>query len=127
MRTTQSVQKNVLGEPLQACCYDPVTGAFRDGFCHAHKDDTGKHLVCARVTDEFLQFSLEQGNDLITPYPAMNFPGLKEGDRWCLCAMRWKQAFDAGVAPPVYLHSTNELTLDVISFQALKSKALDIH
>lgn len=127
MNTSASNEKNVLGGPLQPCCFDPLTGIYRDGFCHTDRNDIGQHVVCARVTGDFLKFSLEQGNDLITPNQAHNFPGLKEGDQWCLCAQRWKQAYEAGVAPPVYLRSTHEKALEMISFGALKSKALDIH
>ncbi|WP_062270429.1 DUF2237 family protein [Endozoicomonas arenosclerae] len=127
MSTPASVQKNVLGEPLQPCCLDPVTGIYRDGYCHTDKQDHGRHVVCAKVTKDFLEFSLEQGNDLITPNQAMDFPGLREGDQWCLCAERWKQAFEAGVAPPIYIRSTHEDALEVINFGTLKSKAIDIH
>ncbi|WP_422134153.1 DUF2237 family protein [Endozoicomonas sp. ALD040] len=127
MSTSASDQKNVLGEPLQPCCLDPVTGIYRDGYCHTDKNDIGQHVVCARVTKDFLEFSLEQGNDLITPNQAYRFPGLKEGDQWCLCAQRWIQAYEADVAPPVYLRSTHEKALEMISFGVLKSKALDIH
>ena len=127
MSVQGSIQKNVMGEPMQPCCQDPVTGIFRDGFCHSHKSDLGRHLVCAQVTREFLEFSLQQGNDLITPNQAVQFPGLREGDRWCLCVNRWKEAQEAGVAPPVYLKATHEEALEVVSFQTLKSFALDIH
>ena len=127
MKAETSDQKNVLGEPLQPCCFNPTTGVFRDGYCHATKNDPGLHLVCARMTKDFLEYSLLQGNDLITPKPEFDFPGLQEGDRWCLCAMRWKQAFDAGLAPPVFLKSTHEQALEVTSLQDLKSCAIDIH
>ena len=112
---------NVLGTPLQACSYDPLTGYFRDGCCNTATEDTGSHLICARVTDEFLQFSLEVGNDLSTPRPEYRFKGLKAGDRWCLCALRWKQAYDAGVAPPVILESTHARALDFVSLAQLQS------
>ena len=127
MNTPTSVQKNVLGEPLQPCCLDPATGIYRDGYCHTDNNDIGRHVVCAKVTKSFLEFSLEQGNDLISPNQAHSFPGLKDGDLWCLCAQRWKQAYEAGVAPPVYMRSTHENALEVISFGILKSKAIDIH
>ncbi|KEQ12160.1 DUF2237 family protein [Endozoicomonas numazuensis] len=127
MNTPASVQKNVLGEPLQPCCLDPVTGIFRDGYCHTNENDIGHHVICARLTKDFLEFSLEQGNDLITPNQAHSFPGLKDGDQWCLCAQRWKQAYEAGVAPPIYMRSTHENALEIISFGILKSKAIDIH
>lgn len=127
MNTEKTDQNNVFGEPLQSCCFEPATGVFRDGFCNTDINDPGLHIVCARMTKEFLEYSLLQGNDLITPKPDSNFPGLQEGDRWCLCAMRWKQAFEAGLAPPVYLKSTHEQTLQVTTLQNLKSCAIDIH
>ena len=127
MISESAEQKNVFGEPLQACCIEPTTGFSRDGFCHSHSNDPGQHIVCARMTREFLEYSLLQGNDLITPKPEFGFPGLREGDRWCLCAMRWKQAFDAGIAPPVFLKSTHEQALHIATLQELKSCAIDIH
>ena len=114
---------NVLGAPLVPCSYDPLTGYFRDGCCNTREDDTGSHVVCARVTAEFLAFSLAQGNDLITPRPEYRFAGLRPGDRWCLCAMRWKQAFAAGLAPPVVLESTHIRALDFVSLDQLQSCA----
>lgn len=122
--TTQA--RNVLGEPLQACCHDPVTGFYRDGFCHTGADDPGQHSVCVRVTAEFLDYSRHQGNDLSTPRPEFDFPGLKPGDRWCLCAARWQQAFAAGVAPRVALMGTEESTLDIINLDDLKAHAIDL-
>lgn len=115
---------NVLGEPLKPCSYDPLTGYFRDGCCHTNAQDTGTHVICARVTEAFLRFSRERGNDLVTPRPQWRFAGLKPGDRWCLCAMRWKEADDAGVAPPVVLDSTHARALDFVSLERLKSNAL---
>ncbi len=112
---------NVLGEPLQACSYDPLTGYFRDGCCNTDAHDHGTHVVCARMTDEFLRFSAERGNDLITPRPEWRFPGLKPGDRWCLCATRWKEAFEAGVAPDVVLAATHRKVLDYVSLEELKA------
>lgn len=112
---------NVLGEPLQACSYDPLTGYFRDGCCNTDMNDHGTHVVCARVTAEFLTFSAERGNDLITPRPQWRFPGLKPGDRWCLCAMRWKEALDAGVAPPVVLAATHHKALEHVRLEDLKA------
>ena len=112
---------NVLGKPLLACSYDPVTGYFRDGCCSTREDDTGSHVVCARMTAEFLQFSLSRGNDLITPRPEYRFQGLQAGDRWCLCAMRWKEAFDAGLAPNVILESTHIRALDYVTLEQLRS------
>lgn len=112
---------NVLGKPLLACSYDPVTGYFRDGCCNTREDDTGSHVVCARMTAEFLQFSLSRGNDLITPRPEYRFQGLQAGDRWCLCAMRWKEAFDAGLVPNVILESTHIRALDYLTLEQLRS------
>jgi uncharacterized protein len=103
--------KNVLGTPLVPCSYDPLTGYYRDGCCNTDAHDHGTHVVCARVTQEFLIFSLERGNDLMTPRPEYRFAGLKPGDRWCLCAARWKESFDAGLAPPVILECTHEKAL----------------
>ena len=114
---------NVLGEPLLACSYDPLTGYFRDGCCNTHADDTGSHVVCARVTAEFLAFSRARGNDLLTPRPEHRFAGLRPGDRWCLCALRWKEAFDAGVAPPVVLQATHRRALDFVTLEQLQSCA----
>ncbi|HEX4880244.1 MAG TPA: DUF2237 domain-containing protein [Limnobacter sp.] len=116
--------KNVLGGPLLACSYSPLTGFFRDGCCSTGPNDLGRHVVCAKVTQEFLEFSLRMGNDLITPRPEYRFAGLKPGDRWCLCAMRWKEAHDAGVAPPVYLEGTHESALQVISLETLREQAI---
>ena len=117
------LQQNVLGTRLEMCCQSPVTGFFRDGYCHTSPADWGQHTVCAVMTDEFLQFSRLRGNDLITPNPAMNFPGLQAGDRWCLCAARWVEAHKAGVAPPVYLNATNQTALEVIGLSTLQQKA----
>ena len=118
-------QQNVLGTQLEICCESPMTGFFRDGYCHTCATDTGSHTVCAQMTDEFLQFSLSRGNDLITPNPAFGFPGLKAGDRWCLCAIRWLEAHAAGVAPPIYLNATNSRALDTIELDSLKQMAVD--
>ncbi|EON78932.1 hypothetical protein ADIS_0525 [Lunatimonas lonarensis] len=115
--------KNVFGEPLKTCCKDPLTGFYRDGFCRTDQFDQGSHTVCAILTEEFLQFSRSRGNDLITPRPEYLFPGLKPGDKWCLCALRWKEAFEAGVAPFVVLEATNERTLDYIDISELISHA----
>ncbi|UOD49626.1 DUF2237 family protein [Orrella daihaiensis] len=112
---------NVLGEALQACSYDPLTGYFRDGCCNTDVHDHGTHVVCARMTAEFLAFSAERGNDLITPRPQWRFPGLKPGDRWCLCATRWKEAFDAGVAPQVVLEATHSKVLEFVRLEDLKA------
>jgi hypothetical protein len=118
--------RNVLGTPLVACSYAPLTGYLRDGCCQTLPDDSGLHVVCARVTQAFLDFSVAQGNDLVTPRPEYRFRGLKPGDRWCLCASRWKEAYDAGVAPPVVLESTHERALDIIPLDVLKSCALTV-
>ena len=109
-----------MGETLAMCCRKPVTGFFRDGFCRTRGDDLGTHVVCAEVTEEFLQFSLERGNDLITPHPEWHFAGLKPGDCWCLCVMRWKEAMDAGVAPPVRLDATHEKALEFVTLDELR-------
>lgn len=110
---------NVFGLPLQACCHNPVTGYFRDGYCKTMAEDRGTHVVCALVTDEFLQFSKKRGNDLITPVPQWQFPGLKPGDRWCLCVSRWLEAEKAGVAPPVVLEATHENALEYTELETL--------
>lgn len=107
--------KNVLGTELKLCCSSPVTGYFRDGFCRTNQSDHGRHVVCAKLTDKFLNYTKRQGNDLSTPRPQFNFPGLKAGDKWCLCALRWKEAFEAGFAPPLILESTHEKALEYIS------------
>ena len=123
-------EKNVLGTPLQSCCTNPLTGFYRDGRCVTGPQDSGKHVICAQVTEDFLLFSLGQGNDLINPVasnsvPAYDFPGLKPGDRWCLCASRWQEAYDAGVAPPVVLKATHEAALQYVSMEALQEKRID--
>jgi len=112
---------NVLGTALVPCSYDPLTGYFRDGCCNTDEHDRGSHVICAKVTQEFLDFSLQQGNDLITPRPEYRFQGLKAGDRWCLCALRWKQAFEAGVAPKVILESTHINALDYVTLEELQA------
>ncbi len=116
---------NVLGTALVPCSYDPLTGYYRDGCCNTAEDDTGSHVVCVKVTAEFLAFSASRGNDLGTPRPEYRFRGLKPGDRWCLCALRWREALLAGMAPPVVLESTHERALDFVSLQALQARALD--
>lgn len=115
--------KNVFGEPLIPCGLDPMTGFFRNGCCETGPEDLGTHTVCAVVTLEFLEFSKSRGNDLISPRPEYLFPGLQPGDRWCLCALRWVEAFKAGVAPPVVLEATNEATLKFVPLKDLISKA----
>lgn len=117
--------RNVLGGDLQTCCTSPMTGFYRDGMCNTGAGDMGAHIVCAQVTEEFLTFSKARGNDLSTPVPAFSFPGLKPGDRWCLCALRWKEALDAGVAPLVILSSTHASAVEYVSLNELKANALD--
>ncbi len=112
--------KNVLGTDLQIAGTNPLTGFYRDGFCSTGKDDRGVHVIAAKLTDAFLQFSKQHGNDLITPMPQYNFPGLKAEDCWCLCANRWKEAYNAGVAPPVILEATHERALDFATLAELK-------
>ena len=114
---------NVLGTELVPCSLDPLTGFFRDGCCNTDERDLGLHVVCAQVTREFLEFSRARGNDLVTPRRDLGFPGLQPGDRWCLCALRWKEALDAGVAPPVDLESTHQRALEVLTLEQLKSRA----
>jgi len=116
---------NVLGRELQVCCTFPRTGFFRDGLCRTGPGDHGVHVVCAEMTADFLAFSLEQGNDLITPVPEIGFPGLQPGDRWCLCVSRWKQAADAGCAPPVALEATHMSALEFVDLQELQAHAAD--
>ena len=113
------MDKNVFGEPLITCSKDPLTGYFRNGCCDTDDSDLGVHTVCIVTTIEFLQFSKEAGNDLSTPVPEWGFYGLQPGDKWCLCALRWKEAFDNGYAPKVVLEATNEKTLDVVSINDL--------
>ena len=115
--------KNVLGTELQSCCTDPMTGFYRDGYCRTGADDTERHTVCIIATDEFLAFSKAAGNDLSTPMPQYAFPGLKEGDQWCLCMLRWREAFEAGMAPQVILEATHEAALTVVSLDDLKQYA----
>ena len=115
---------NVLGSALVPCSYDPLTGFYRDGCCKTDEHDAGSHVVCAKVTQEFLDLSITVGNDLSTPRPQYRFVGLKAGDRWCLCARRWQEAFQAGVAPPVVLESTHERALDFVTLAQLQTCAL---
>lgn len=121
-----SDDKNVLGGTLSPCSTSPRTGFYRDGCCNTGPDDLGLHVVCVQVTEEFLAFARGRGNDLITPAPELGFPGLKPGDRWCVCAVTWREAFESGIAPPVLLAATNEETLAVIPLDALKRYALDM-
>lgn len=120
-----SDSKNVLGGELTPCSNDPITGFFRTGCCETGPEDRGRHVICTQVTAEFLAFSKAQGNDLLSPAPAFGFPGLKPGDRWCLCASRWKEALDAGVAPPVVLTATHNEALQVVTLGELVRYAVD--
>jgi uncharacterized protein (DUF2237 family) len=114
------IQTNVIGTPLQMCCNQPPTGFYRDGYCRTGPEDRGTHVVAATVTQEFLDFTKSRGNDLETPRPEFNFPGLKPGDKWCLCALRWKEAEQAGAAPPIDLAATNAKALEFIPIEILK-------
>ena len=116
--------KNVLGDELMPCSIEPLTGFFRDACCNTGPEDVGLHVVCAEMTDEFLRYSVTAGNDLVTPMPMFGFPGLAAGDRWCLCAARWQEAFEAGVAPPVVLASTHEGALGVCRLEDLRDHAV---
>lgn len=117
MKTSLNVYKN----SLQSCCTDPMTGFYRNGLCQTGQDDYGTHIVCAQMTDEFLEFSEARGNDLITPRSEFHFPGLKAGDRWCLCISRWMEAVDAGVAPPINLEATHEKALEYLPLEILEA------
>ena len=124
--TEDAVPLNVLGEPLANCSAAPLTGFYRDGCCRTGPDDLGSHVVCIQATAEFLEFSKSRGNDLSTPVDDFGFPGLKPGDRWCLCALRWKEALEAGHAPRVVLTSTHEAVLNYVNLSDLKPYALDL-
>ncbi len=115
---------NVLDTPSLACSFDPLTGYYRDGCCNTDHNDHGSHVVCAKVTQAFLDFSVSRGNDLVTPRPEFRFAGLKAGDRWCLCARRWLEAFQAGVAPPVVLEATHRKALEIVTIEQLQACAL---
>ena len=117
--------KNVLGSDLELCCNDPQTGFYRDGFCRTGLSDLGIHIVCAEMTAEFLEFSKAAGNDLSTPVASHGFPGLKPGDRWCLCVQRWQEALDAGVAPPVLLKATHMSSIEFVTIESLQEHAID--
>ena len=118
-----SSARNVFGAPLACCCTSPLTGFNRDGYCHTGPHDLGSHTVCAEMTAAFLDFSRRHGNDLVTPRPEFGFPGLRPGDRWCLCVSRWKEALEAGVAPPVLLAATHEKALEVVTLEQLQAHA----
>ncbi|MBI1176099.1 DUF2237 family protein [bacterium] len=115
---------NVLGTALKGCCSKPATGFYRDGYCRTGPDDRGLHTVCARMTREFLRFSLERGNDLVTPRPEFEFPGLQEGDHWCICVERWSEALDAGCPPPVVLEACHISALEFVDLDDLKTHAI---
>ena len=119
-------QRNVFGEPIELCSLSPTTGFFRTGCCDTGPEDVGLHTVCVEATAEFLAFSKARGNDLSTPLPDLGFPGLKPGDRWCLCAARWQEAFEAGAAPRFILSATHEKTLEIVELGDLKRYALDL-
>lgn len=121
---SREIKKNVLGGMLQSCCHDPKTGYFRDGFCRTDDTDLGSHVICAEVTAGFLEFSKSRGNDLSTPRPEYNFPGLLPGDRWCLCALRWKEAWEEGLAPAVILEACDEAALKYVPLKILKEFAI---
>ena len=120
-------ERNVLGGPLRACSYSPVTGYFRDGCCAMRGEEGVAHLVCVRVTADFLQYSVERGNDLVTPRPELRFRGLQPGDRWCLHVLRWIEAWEVGKAPQVVLEATHERVLKFAPLSALKRHALDLN
>ena len=122
----EKLNKNVYGEPIEICSKQTMTGYLRNGSCETLDDDLGSHTVCAKVTSEFLEYSKNKGNDLITPRPELDFPGLKEGDKWCVCAMRWLEAYNDGVAPPILVRSTNILALEIIDIDLLKKYAVDL-
>ena len=119
--------KNVLGEPMEICCEGPLTGFYRNGKCDTGPDDHGLHTVCVQVTYEFLEYSKSVGNDLSEPMTEFGFPGLKEGDRWCLCLSRWKQAYDSDKAPRVYLASTHEASLRLVPLEVFLEYAIDLN
>ncbi len=116
--------RNVLGTPLQVCGLDPATGFFRTGCCETGPDDLGRHVVCAVMTQAFLDYTVARGNDLVTPRPEWGFPGLRPGDRWCLCASRWLEADEAGVAPPVVLEATHEAALQIVPLDRLRAHSV---
>jgi uncharacterized protein len=121
----KAFDRNVFGQPLVPCSFAPTTGFFRDGCCRTNAADQGRHVICALMTAEFLLFSKSRGNDLSTPQPQYDFPGLQSGDRWCLCALRWKEALDAGVAPKVFLESTHQKALETVTLAQLKAHSAD--
>ena len=124
MEDTIAQSLNVFGQPLELCCDNPKTGFYRDGFCNTGSIDLGTHVVCAEMTKEFLDYTKSKGNDLSTPNPIYDFPGLKPGDCWCLCALRWKEAYEAGVAPKVKLEATHDKALEYLTMNQLIEKAI---
>ena len=127
LKNLEKQSMNVLGEPLIVCCENPITGFYRNGRCDTGPEDHGVHTVCVRVTSDFLEYSASVGNDLSTPFPEFGFPGLTDGDRLCLCLSRWKQAYDAKVAPQIYLASTHEASLDLVPLEVLIEFAVDVN
>lgn len=123
---TDDSARNVFGEAIVPCSEDPLTGFLRDGCCNTNAQDVGNHTICVQVTADFLAYSKAQGNDLSTPRPEFGFEGLKPGDRWCVCAGRWKDAFDAGYAAPIIMQATHERALEAVSFSELKQHAIDL-
>ncbi len=126
-RDSDGIPRNVLGAPLQSCSERPRTGFYRDGCCNTGDEDIGAHVVCVAVTREFLAFSVTRGNDLTTPHPEFGFPGLQPGDRWCLCAARWVEALQAGIAPQLVLAATHEVMLEYAPLAELKKYAIDLN
>ncbi len=120
-------QTNLFDEVIEECCSNPITGFFRNGFCHTDELDRGLHIVCSLITDDFLRFSKLRGNDLSTPRPEFNFPGLTEGDSWCVCAERWKEAYEHGFAPKVFLKRTHKKAATIIDIEILKEYAVDLN
>jgi uncharacterized protein len=123
---TEKIQLNIFSEEIEDCSCDPMTGFFRNGCCETSDHDAGSHTVCALMNKEFLEFSSSRGNDLINPVPAFNFPGLNPGDRWCLCANRWLEAYEAGAAPHIIAKATNFKALEIIEIEQIKEFAIDI-
>lgn len=124
MATPKDNPRNVVGGTLEPCCFAPKTGYYRDGFCRTDSHDRGSHTVCAEMTAEFLEYTGSRGNDLTTPRPEFNFPGLKPGDRWCVCAARWQEAYAAGHAPPVVIEACHERALSIVSIEALREHSI---
>jgi len=123
MISSDNKAKNVLGTKLEPCCFEPKTGFYRDGFCNTDHNDHGRHIICAIMTDEFLEFSKKMGNDLVTPILEYDFPGLKSGDKWCLCILRWKEALENNIAPKIILESCHQKCLEYVSIDDLKNNA----